>query len=36
MTTTEATVETIPFRIDGAWAKRRERAMHPRNQSRKS
>ena len=28
MTTTEARVGTVPFHINGAWEKRRERAMH--------
>ena len=29
MTTTEARVGTVPFHINGAWEKRRERAIHP-------
>ena len=29
MTTTEARVGTVPFPINGAWEKRRERGIHP-------
>ena len=29
MTTTEAGAGTVPFHINGAWEKRRERAIHP-------